>query len=271
MKILKCSSILILLIFLYPEISLVLAAGTTILIPARPGRTEHPSALTPPTPDQNNTTSPALFQINFSSSKPVTRLLIGEYSTGEVLATWRPTGQISEPGKYYVTARNAELFILMISNSANDAQFFSVFNKYANRLRIRMDYPDMTFEEALAAPPIALYNCSLDEVESCTQGAMVPDTYQNCSYPLSGFAEIIITAPGGPWDIFKKKCFSPSSKCSGVESHGCLCLSVPERRQRLLCRGQDINRQCPNVISQKLQGTPSILTSNGRQLNIYYR
>jgi hypothetical protein len=216
--------------------------------------------------------STTLYHINFSSPKPLCSLIIGEYSTGQIIAMWRPASQVSAPGKYYIIATSGELCVLIIHNNINgNGQLLSLFSRYANRLRIRMDYPDKTFEETLSALPFALHNCTLEAAESCMPGTTVPDPYQNCNPSLSGFIEIIITDSGGSWDKFKKNVVSPlQSAQEWLPSEVWLHL-YQKVNKGYYAEVRITTNQCIRLVAEKLQGNPTILSSNGRQLNIHYR
>jgi hypothetical protein len=214
----------------------------------------------------------ALYQINFSSAQPICNLIIGEYSTGQIIAAWRPASQVSTPGKYYVVANSGELFVLIINNNGNGTgQLLSLFSRYANRLRIRMDYPDMTYEEVLSTLPFTLYNCSLEAAESCVTGTTVPDPYQNCNPAVSGFVEIIITDSGGSWEKFKKNVVRPLQKAQEWSAAEVWLHLYQKVHKGYYAEVRITTNKCLRLVAEKLQGSPTILSSNGRQLNIHYR
>jgi len=272
MKLILWLSLMTIPVLLAPQMPAPCAAENTIPIsisaPVEQGSGENaPSAA-----ESNQSASPSLYQINFSSPKPISSLIIGEHSTGQIIATWRPASQVAAPGKYYIIASSGELFVLIINNSSNGGgQLFSIVNRYANRLRIRMDYPDKTFEETLSDLPFTLYNCSLEKVESCIPGTIVPDPYQNCNPSMSGFIEIIITDSGGSWDKFKKNVVSPlKSAQEWLPSEVWLYL-YQKVNKGYYAEVRITTNKCLRLVAEKLQGNPTILSSNGRQINIHYR
>lgn len=227
---------------------------------------------TPSAPESNQSASPTLYQINFSSQQPICNLIIGEYSTGQIIAAWRPASQVSAPGKYYIIATSGELFVLIINNNMNGTgQLLSLFSRYANRLRIRMDYSDKTFEETLSALPFTLHNCTLEAAESCIPGTIVPDPYQNCNPSLSGFIEIIITDSGGSWDKFKKNVVSPLQRAQEWSASEVWLHLYQKVNKGYYAEVRITTNQCLRLVAEKLKGSPTILSSNGRQLNIHYR
>jgi hypothetical protein len=226
----------------------------------------------PSAPESNQSASPTLYQINFSSPQPICNLIIGEYSTGQIIAAWRPASQVSAPGKYYIIATSGELFVLIINNNMNGTgQLLSLFSRYANRLRIRIDYSDKTFEETLSALPFTLHNCTLEAAESCMPGTIVPDPYQNCNPSLSGFIEIIITDSGGSWDKFKKNVLRPLQRAPEWLPSEVWLYLYQKVNKGYYAEVRITTNQCIRLVAEKLQGNPTILSSNGRQLNIHYR
>ena len=215
--------------------------------------------------------SAELYQINFSARQPVCNLIIGEYSTGQIIAAWRPASQVSAPGKYYVVATSGELFVLVINNSGNGAsQALSLISRYANRMRIRIDYPDMTYEEVMPNLPFILNNCSLETAESCVPGTMVSDPYQNCNPSVSGFIEIIVTDAGGSWEKFKKNVVRPLQKTQEWPASEVWLHLYQKVNKGYYAEVRITTTKCLRLVAEKLQGSPTILSSNGRQLNIHY-
>ena len=150
-------------------------------------------------------------------------------------------------------------------------QLLSLFGRYANRLRIRMDYSDKTFEETLSALPFTLHNCTLEAAESCMPGTIVPDPYQNCNPSLSGFIEIIITDSGGSWDKFKKNVVRPLQRAQEWLPSEVWLYLYRKVNKGYYAEVRITTNQCIRLVAEKLQGNPTILSSNGRQLNIHYR
>jgi hypothetical protein len=271
MKLMLWLSLMVIPVLLALHMPAPCVAGNTI-----PIISEHAEKSTekeaPSAPESNQYASPSLYQINFSSQQPICNLIIGEYSTGQIIAAWRPASQISAPGKYYVIAASGELFVLIINNSINGGgQLLSLFSRYANRLRIRMDYHDKTFEEALSALPFTLHNCTLEAAESCMPGTIVPDPYQNCNPSLSGFIEIIITDSGGSWDKFKKNVVRPLQRAQEWLPSEVWLYLYQKVNKGYYAEVRITTNQCIRLVAEKLQGNPTILSSNGRQLNIHYR
>jgi len=271
MKLMLWLSLMAITVLLALQIPAPCVAENTIPIISEPAEKstekEAPSA-----PESNQYASPTLYQINFSSAQPICNLIVGEYSTGQIIAAWRPASQVSAPGKYYVIATSGELFVLIINNSMNGTgQLLSIFSRYANRLRIRMDYPDMTYEEALSDLPLSLHNCTLEAAESCIPGTTVPDPYQNCTPAVSGFIEIIITDSGGSWDKFKKNVVSPLQRAQEWSASEVWLHLYQKVNKGYYAEVRITTNQCLRLVAEKLKGSPTILSSNGRQLNIHYR
>ena len=271
MKLILWLSLMAIPVLLALQIPAPCVAENTIPIISPPG-SEGSGENAPSADESNQAVSTALYQINFSSRQPVCSLIIGEYSTGEIIAMWQPASQVSAPGKYYIIATSGEIFVLIINNSVNSSgQLFSIFSRYANRWRIRMDYPDKTFEEALSDLPFTLNNCTLEAAGSCMPSTVVPDPYQNCNPSVSGFIEIIITDSGGSWDTFKKNVVGPLQRAQEWLPSEVWLYLYQKVNKGYYAEVRITTNKCLRLVAEKLQGNPTILSSNGRQLSIHYR
>lgn len=222
--------------------------------------------------EESDVTAPApLYLTNFSATKPVCGLIIGEHSTGQIIATWHPPGQCAVPGKYLLTG-TAQLFILTIYNQPDSySQRFSLYSSFANRFRIRLDYTDKTFEEIVSDFPYILHNCPREHVESCTPVSVATDPYEQCNPAVGGFIELVVTASGGSWDTFKKNVVQPLQSAKEWRSSDVWLYLFRSVNKGYYAEVRITSPKCLRLVAEKLKGNPLTLSSNGRQMCIHYR
>ncbi len=215
--------------------------------------------------------SAPLYQINVSASKPPCGITIGEYSTGQIFASWQSPGRFAAPGKYLLTG-TAQLFIAIIHNPTDgNTQPISLYSSLANRFRIRLDYPDKTYEEVVSDFPYILHNCPRQYVESCVPYSVVPDPYEQCNPDVGGFIELVITGTGGSWDTFKKNVVLPLQSTKDWSPADVWLYLFRRVNKGYYAEVRISTNKCLRLVAEKLKGNPLILASNGRQMNIHYR
>ena len=93
-----------------------------------------------------------LYQVSYKAAQPVIGLTVGEYSTGEILFSWSSSGNASSAVTYYADGAAGSRFLLMIKDSGDGGQFISITSRFANLLRLKINYAGLASPEIVARP-----------------------------------------------------------------------------------------------------------------------
>lgn len=212
-----------------------------------------------------------LYQVSYKAAQPVIGLTAGEYSTGEILFSWSSSGNASSAVTYYADGAAGSRFLLMIKDSGDGGQFISITSRFANLLRLKINYAGLAASEIVADPPVVLFNCSLDAMASCTPGGSLPAPYQDCSRIFAGYAELVVTHAGGTMKDFEQNVLQPLKSSPDWDAADVYTFVFRKLDKGYYAEVRVTTAVCLQAVAQKLQGNPDILSAKGRQLIVNYK
>jgi len=212
-----------------------------------------------------------LYQVSYKAVQPITGITVGEYSTGEILFSWSSSGNASSAVTYYADGASGSRFLLMIKDSGDGGQFISITSRFANLLRLKINYAGLTAPEIVADPPVVLFNCSLDSIASCTPGGFLFAPYQDCSRIFAGYAELVVTHAGGTMKDFEQNVLQPLKSSPDWDPANVYTLVFRKLDKGYYAEVRVTTTVCLQAVAQKLQGNPDILSAKGRQLIVNYK
>jgi hypothetical protein len=212
-----------------------------------------------------------LYQVSYKAVQPITGITIGEYSTNEILFSWSSSGRASSAGTYYSDSSSGSRFLLTIKDSGDGGQFISITSRYANLLRIKINYISGTSPEIIPDPPVVLFNCTLDTLPSCTPGGSLPAPYQDCSRIFAGYAELVVTQAGGTMKDFEQNVLQPLKTSPDWDAGDVYTFIFRKLDKGYYAEVRIATHTCLQAVAQKLQGNPDILSAKGRQLIVNYK
>jgi len=212
-----------------------------------------------------------LYQILYKSVQPITGITAGEYSTNEILFSWSSSGNASSAGTYYPGSPSGGKFLLTIKDSGDGGQIISITSRFANLLRLKINYSSGTSPEIVADPPVVLFNCTLDSLTSCTPGGSLPAPYQDCSRNFAGYAELVVTHAGGTMKDFEQNVLQPLKSSPDWDAADIYTFIFRKLDKGYYAEVRVSTPVCLQAVAQKLQGNPDILSAKGRQLIVNYK
>jgi hypothetical protein len=236
----------------------------------QPDQLIHAAQEPAPTWHESAPVSSVLYRIDCKTMLPVTNLTIGEFSTNQPLARWSAPDRLHSTGTYSLTGPSAEKFLLSIQDSGDGGQMLTIYSAYANQLLMKLRYVSGVMEEKMAGPPQAVFNCTLNTVESCTPGYAVTAPYSECSRQFAGFVELVITDFGGTLDDFNQNVMNPLESASEWEASNVWNYLFRKIDKGYYAEVRVTTNLCTRAVAQKLQGNPSILSETGRQVSVHY-
>jgi hypothetical protein len=212
-----------------------------------------------------------LYQVSYKAAQPISGITVAEYSTGEILFTWSSSGNASSAVTYYADAASGSRFLLMIRDSGDGSQLISITSRFANLLRLKINYAGLTSPEIVADAPIVLFNCSLDALASCTSGGSLPAPYQDCSRIFAGYAELVVTHSNGTMKDFEQNVLQPLKSSPDWNAADVYTSIFRKLDKGYYAEVRVTTTVCLQAVAQKLQGNPDILSAKDRQLIVNYK
>jgi hypothetical protein len=227
--------------------------------------------ISPPVNSVSAAPAGPLYQVSYKAVQPITGITAGEYSTGEILFSWSSSGNASSAGTYYPDRAANGKFLLTIKDSGDGGQVISITSRYANLLRLKINYSSGTSPEIVADPPVVLFNCTLDSLSSCTPGGSLSSPYQDCTRIFAGYAELVITQAGGTMKDFEQNVLQPLKSSPDWDAADVYTFIFRKLDKGYYAEVRVSTPACLQAVAQKLQGNPDILSARGRQLIVNYK
>jgi hypothetical protein len=212
-----------------------------------------------------------LYQVSYHAAQPFNGITVAEYSTGEILFSWSSPGNAASDVTYYAEGAPGTKFLLMIRNSGDGGAYITITSRFANLLRLKINYVGSASREIVADPPIVLFNCSLDSMPSCTPGGSLPSPYQDCGRIFAGYAELVITHAGGTMKDFEQNVLQPLKSSPDWNAADVYTFVFRKLEKGYYAEVRVTTALCLQAVAQKLQGQPDILSAKGRQLIVHYK
>jgi hypothetical protein len=211
-----------------------------------------------------------LYQASLKTARPITGMVIADYSTGEALSSWSFAGSASSSGTYPASEAAGRKFLLSIKDSGDGGQFISMTSRFANLLRIKILFADGSSQELVSDFPIVLFNCSLADMTTCAPGGSLTSPYQDCSRVFAGYVELVVTHAGGTMKEFERNVLQPLKSSHDWSPDDVITYVFRKLDRGYYAEVRITTTNCTAAVSQKLQGNPVILSSRGRQLIVNY-
>jgi hypothetical protein len=212
-----------------------------------------------------------LYQVSFKTARPITGMIIAEYSTLEVLCSWTFTGGASSSGTYTIGDGAAKKFLLSIRDSGDGGQFISVSSRFAHMLRFKVTFADRSSQELVPDFPIVLFNCTLEDMSTCAPGGSLMSPYQDCSRVFTGYVELVVTHSNGTWKDFEQNVLQPLKTAADWSADDVYTFVFRKLDKGYYAEVRVTTASCTAAVMQRLQGSPDVLSVKGRQLIVNYK